>query len=210
MQTLLQQLKDLQVKNRFTRFPHSIEYYEISPELRDAMIAALEEKGQPVGMQWVKASERLPDRFYNVIARYKATQIPVDLQDVPRRHHEFIEWLDESQPQQYSKVNKCTKPDCACLEEAERLNGGQPVKNYACLAKSDSDFTKEKSKIPNKPGTHWLENLPVPEGGGLLQRLADKDKALSEFYDLQNPIRQGFMLAEEIVQKWCKEFYPLK
>lgn len=45
---------------------------------------------------------------------------------------------------------------------------------------------------------------------GLLKRLSDKDKQLSQYYDLQDRFRQGFMLAEEIVIEWAKECYPLK
>lgn len=71
------------------------------------------------------------------------------------------------------------------------------------------DAERQQYGQHNEKAVRWLENLPVPEGGGLLQRLADKDKALSEFYDLQDPFRRGFMLAEEIVKKWCEENYPL-
>lgn len=52
-------------------------------------------------------------------------------------------------------------------------------------------------------------NTPVMEGGGLLDRLAKKDKELSQFFDLQNEFRKGFLLAEEIVKKWCKEAYGI-
>lgn len=75
------------------------------------------------------------------------------------------------------------------IEPTDPLTAGKPTKSEKAI--------------------RWLENLPVPEGGGLLQRLADNDKALSEFYDLQDPFRRGFMLAEEIVKKWCEENYPL-
>lgn len=71
------------------------------------------------------------------------------------------------------------------------------------------DAERQQYGQHNEKAVRWLENLPVPEGGGLLQRLADKDKSLSEFYDLQDPFRRGFMLAEEIVKKWCEENYPL-
>lgn len=50
---------------------------------------------------------------------------------------------------------------------------------------------------------------PQPRDG-LLKLLADKDKKLSEFFDLQDPFRRGFILAEEIVKKWAEDNYPLK
>lgn len=59
----------------------------------------------------------------------------------------------------------------------------------------------------------FFQNLATttaePERKGLLQRLADKDKELCQFKDLQDPFRQGFMLAESIVKKWAQENYPM-
>lgn len=49
-----------------------------------------------------------------------------------------------------------------------------------------------------------------PKHEGLLKRLSDKDKSLSDFYGLQSPLRQGFLLAEEIVKQWASDNYPLK
>lgn len=68
----------------------------------------------------------------------------------------------------------------------------------------------ENNKMSKEAFLRMMENLPFPKGGGLLQRLDDKDKELSEFYDLQSDLRRGFMLAEDIVKKWCEENYPLK
>jgi hypothetical protein len=42
-------------------------------------------------------------------------------------------------------MSTCTKPDCDCLEKAEEANGGQPVKNYPCLAATVEDFSQEKA-----------------------------------------------------------------
>lgn len=39
-------------------------------------------------------------------------------------------------------MSKCTKPNCNCIEIAEAKNGGQPVKEYPCLAGNDADELK--------------------------------------------------------------------
>lgn len=41
--------------------------------------------------------------------------------------------------------DKCEKPNCRCVEIAEAKNGGNPVKNYPCLAKCE-DLEALKSK----------------------------------------------------------------
>lgn len=59
-------------------------------------------------------------------------------------------------------MNKCTKPDCDCLEIAIENNGGTDVKSYPCLAGSNTpmpnEFKKEKIKIENnKQGSDAVE-----------------------------------------------------
>lgn len=44
-------------------------------------------------------------------------------------------------------MNKCTKPNCDCVEIAEQKNGGNPVKSYPCL---HSDFDADQEKQPVK------------------------------------------------------------
>jgi len=51
--------------------------------------------------------------------------------------------------------------------------------------------------------------LARPSEDGLLSLLAKKDKQLSQYYDLQNEFRRGFMLAEDIVKEWAEKNYPL-
>ncbi|MGL4597718.1 MAG: hypothetical protein ACRCYO_09325, partial [Bacteroidia bacterium] len=77
------------------------------------------------------------------------------------------------------------------------------------------------AKFSAAPATPSSEPLPkeiklleaienhLPKTDGLLERLDKKDKQLREHYDLQNPFRQGFMLAEEIVKQWAKENYGI-
>jgi len=51
--------------------------------------------------------------------------------------------------------------------------------------------------------------LDPPQEDGLLSLLDKKDKALSQYYDLQHDLRRGFMLAEDIVKEWAQKHYPL-
>lgn len=51
----------------------------------------------------------------------------------------------------------CSKPNCNCIEIAEKINGGNPVKNYECRAKI-SDIEQEKTSA-NK-GDGWINPLP--------------------------------------------------
>jgi hypothetical protein len=71
----------------------------------------------------------------------------------------------------------------------------------------------ELLKIENmktvKAGKLLKEILDTPKEDGLLTLLAKKDKQLSEYYDLQDPFRRGFLFAEEIVKKWAAKNYPL-
>lgn len=64
-------------------------------------------------------------------------------------------------------------------------------------------MTEKEKKIVEAIESHR------PKTDGLLERLSKKDKQLSEFHDLQSPIRQGFMQAENIVRQWVKENYGL-
>lgn len=59
--------------------------------------------------------------------------------------------IDDARPE------TCEKPNCNCIEIAERNNGGNPVKSYPCRAKV-SDMDKEKSSV-NK-GDGWIKPLP--------------------------------------------------
>lgn len=54
-------------------------------------------------------------------------------------------------------TEKCTKPDCDCLEIAEQKAGGQ-VKNYPCLV-SVTEFTKKKSSEIEKICEHLNKNI---------------------------------------------------
>lgn len=51
---------------------------------------------------------------------------------------------------------KCTKPNCSCVEIAEKINGG-PVKNCPCRA---TGLSEEMSKTKNNMVNHskkWIE-----------------------------------------------------
>jgi hypothetical protein len=41
----------------------------------------------------------------------------------------------------------------------------------------------------------------------IIEALEERDKKLCEFYDLQNPLRRGFLLAKEIVEKTIMEYH---
>lgn len=74
-------------------------------------------------------------------------------------------------------TEKCTKPDCDCLEIAEQKAGGQ-VKSYPCLA-SHTEFTKEKSSKTEKSKLETLiSELRVEEEnafGLAMQSIKDLD-----------------------------------
>lgn len=63
---------------------------------------------------------------------------------------------------------KCTKPNCNCIEIAEKKNGGQPVKNYECLADTLDvirDLNTVKSTTALKILTEYGDEIPqIPIG----------------------------------------------
>lgn len=44
----------------------------------------------------------------------------------------------------------CTKPNCDCVEQAEKANGGNPVKQSKCLYGDNSDLEQEKTQTSNR------------------------------------------------------------
>lgn len=61
-------------------------------------------------------------------------------------------------------MKQCTKPNCECVAIAERKNGGNPVKNYPCLADVIESF--DCGSMAYKDGNALSDN---PHGIGAQQ-----------------------------------------
>lgn len=105
-------------------------------------------------------------------------------------------------------MSKCTKPNCDCLERAEKANGGPLKDGYQCLYNTDAiNAAKEEYRpSPSLPeteqgdafqtGKDFIDDIPVPKE---VQQWIDKQK-LSNGDD--DHIQVNMHLQEKCIALW--------
>lgn len=58
-------------------------------------------------------------------------------------------------------MNKCTKPDCDCIQIAVEKNGGTDVKSYPCLADQNTPMPTEFKKSKPIPQSSLKEETKI-------------------------------------------------
>ena len=92
----------------------------------------------------------------------------------------------------FKEEEGCTKPNCDCIEIAEQKNGGDPVKNYPCLAKQSHI---ENALTPSQPSLE-VDMDKLYEGA--FDAIFDFETILPKYYsvkemkhDIIEAIKQG-------------------
>ena len=75
-----------------------------------------------------------------------------------RDTHDHTQGLELDINELYPRPDQCNRPACDCVEVAEHLNGGNPVKQYQCRAKCN-DLAAEKANTNTEAFKQKLQNF---------------------------------------------------